>query len=40
VREILLSAIKNSVDFILKSPEEELFTLAVDFLPLGAKRIA
>jgi uncharacterized protein (TIGR02147 family) len=35
VREILLSAVKNSVDLIMKSPEEEVFTLAVDFLPLG-----
>lgn len=35
VREILLSAIKNSVDLIIASPEEDVFALTVDFMSLG-----
>lgn len=38
VREILLSAIKDSVDLIIASPEEEVFALTVDFIPLGKRR--
>jgi uncharacterized protein (TIGR02147 family) len=37
VREILLSAIKNSVDLIVKSPEEDVFALIVDFIALSPK---
>jgi uncharacterized protein (TIGR02147 family) len=32
VREILLSAVKKSVDLIMTSPEEEVFVLNVDFV--------
>ena len=35
VREILLSAVKKSVDLILDSPEEEIFALNLDFVSLG-----
>jgi uncharacterized protein (TIGR02147 family) len=35
VREILLTSIKSSADLITKSPEEEVFALNVDFIPLG-----
>jgi uncharacterized protein (TIGR02147 family) len=35
VREILLASIKNSVDLIIASPEEEVFALAVDFVKVG-----
>jgi len=38
VREILLSAVKSSVDLIMKSPEEDAFVLNVDFVPLGKDR--
>jgi hypothetical protein len=37
IREILLSAIKNSVDHIVKSPEEDVFALIVDFIGLSQK---
>jgi len=35
VREILLQAVKSSVETILKSPEEEVFLLSADFMPIG-----
>ena len=35
VREILLSAVKQSSDLILNSPEEEVYVMAVDFVKLG-----
>ena len=38
IREILLGAIKSSADVIMKSPEEEVFSLAVDFVALKKSR--
>ena len=35
VREILLSAVKQSSDLILQSPEEEVYAMAADFVKLG-----
>ena len=38
IREILLGAIKSSADVIMNSPEEEVFSLAVDFVALKKSR--
>src|SRR5262249_50878325 len=38
VREILLRAIKDSVDLILASPEEEVYALNLDFIRLGKSK--
>ncbi len=38
VREILLSSVKTSIDLIMKSPEEDVFVLNVDFIALGKSR--
>jgi len=35
VREILLAAVKKSVDLIMSSPEEEVFVLNIDFASFG-----